>query len=91
MNEICFRQARREDVPLVMRFIMAHAEYERMSDEVFADECTLEEWIFDKGMAEVIFAQANARKRGLCFSFTAFRPFFAERAYTSLGANPPDD
>ena len=54
---------------------MAHAEYERMSDEVFADERTLEEWIFDKGMAEVIFAQADGTEAGFVLFFHSFSTF----------------
>ena len=75
MNEICFRLARREDVPLILRFIKALAEYERMSDEVVADERTLEEWIFDKGMAEVIFAQADGTEAGFALFFHSFSTF----------------
>lgn len=75
MNEICFRQACREDVPLILRFIKALAEYERMSDEVVADERTLEEWIFDKGMAEVIFAQADGTEAGFALFFHSFSTF----------------
>lgn len=55
-TEVKFRFAKRSDIPLILNFIRGLAEYEKMSDEVVADEKTLEEWIFDKQKAEVIFA-----------------------------------
>ena len=47
-TEVKFRFAKRSDIPLILNFIRGLAEYEKMSDEVVADEKTLEEWIFDK-------------------------------------------
>ena len=38
-----FRYARREDTPLILQFIKELADYEKMLDEVVADEATLEE------------------------------------------------
>ena len=43
-----FRFAERKDTPLILQFIRELADYEKMLDEVVADEQTLEEWIFDK-------------------------------------------
>ena len=51
-----FRYAQRSDVALILRFIKELAEYEKMLDEVVANEALLEEWIFDQKKAEVIFA-----------------------------------
>ena len=51
-----FRNAQRNDVGLILQFIRELADYEKMLSEVVADEATLEEWIFDKQKAEVIFA-----------------------------------
>ena len=51
-----FRYAERKDTALILQFIRELADYEKMRDEVVADEQTLEEWIFDKQKAEVIFA-----------------------------------
>ena len=64
MNDVTFRQAGREDTPLILKFIRALADYEKMADLVVADEATLEEWIFDKGKAEVIFALAQGQEVG---------------------------
>ena len=48
MNGIQFRQATEADVSLILRFIQGPAEYEKLLDEVVADEDTLWEWIFEK-------------------------------------------
>lgn len=53
-TKLNFRYAERKDVSLILRFIRELAEYEKMLNEVVADETTLEEWIFDKEKAEVI-------------------------------------
>lgn len=74
-EELTFRWAQREDVPLILQFIKALAEYEKMSDEVVADEATLEEWIFDKGKAEVLLASAGGREVGFALFFHNFSTF----------------
>lgn len=43
MNNVKFRNATREDTPLILDFIRALADYEKMLDEVVADEVTLED------------------------------------------------
>ena len=57
-----FRFAERGDTPLILAFIKELAAYEKMADEVVADEKTLEEWIFDKQKAEVIFVLDDEAK-----------------------------
>ena len=74
-KELTFRWAQREDVPLILQFIKALAEYEKMSDEVVADEATLEEWIFDKGKAEVLLASAGGKEVGFALFFHNFSTF----------------
>ena len=54
-NKLTFRYAVRKDIPLILQFIRDLAEYEKLLNEVVADEATLEEWIFDQKKAEVIF------------------------------------
>lgn len=58
-NELVFRNAEKKDTALILQFIKKLAEYEKMSDEVIADEDTLAHWLFDKQKAEVIFAIEN--------------------------------
>lgn len=73
--ELTFRYAKRTDSALILRFIKALAEYEKMLDEVIADETTIEEWIFDKQKAEVIFAIADGREVGFALFFHNFSTF----------------
>ena len=46
-----------------------------MSNEVVADEALLEEWIFDKQKAEVIFAVADGKEVGFALFFHNFSTF----------------
>lgn len=70
-----FRYAQREDVSLILRFIKELADYEKMLNEVVADEKTLEEWIFDKQKAEVIFALEGETEVGFALFFHNFSTF----------------
>lgn len=70
-----FRYAERKDTALILQFIKELADYEKMLDEVVADEQTLEEWIFDKQKAEVIFALDNNREVGFALFFHNFSTF----------------
>lgn len=70
-----FRYAERNDTSLILKFIKELADYEKMLDEVVADEATLEEWIFDKQKAEVIFAMENSKEIGFALFFHNFSTF----------------
>ena len=48
MAEMMFRFANKEDCELILSFIRALADYEKMSDQVIATEDLLKEWIFEK-------------------------------------------
>ena len=74
-TEVKFRFAKRSDIPLILNFIRGLAEYEKMSDEVVADEKTLEEWIFDKQKAEVMFALEGEKAVGFALFFHNFSTF----------------
>ena len=74
-TEVKFRFAKKSDIPLILNFIRGLAEYEKMSDEVVADEKTLEEWIFDKQKAEVIFALEGEKAVGFALFFHNFSTF----------------
>lgn len=74
-DELTFRYAERSDVPLILQFIKELADYEKMLNEVVADESTLEEWIFDKKKAEVIFAVTNGQEIGFALFFHNFSTF----------------
>lgn len=72
---INFRYAGRDDVPLILRFVKELAEYEKLQDEVVADEKTLEEWLFDRQKAEVIFALEDGKEVGYALFFHNFSTF----------------
>jgi len=73
--ELTFRYATREDTGLVLRFIKELADYEKMSDDIVADEKTLEYWIFDKQKAEVFFALEDGKEVGFALYFHNFSTF----------------
>lgn len=73
-----FRYAERQDVSLILKFIRELAAYEKMLDEVVADEVTLEEWIFDRKKAEVIFAMVDDKEIGFALFFHNFSTFLGK-------------
>lgn len=75
MSNISFRPALPEDCPLILSFIKALAEYEKMSDQVVATEELLKEWIFEKGKAEVIFPVVDGEEVGFALFFHNFSTF----------------
>ena len=75
MSALTFRFAHPEDCGRILDFVHALAEYEKMSDQVVADEATLREWIFEKKKAEVIFALEGDREVGFALFFHNFSTF----------------
>ena len=75
MVSIKFRFAQKEDVPLILKFIYDLAQYEKLEKEVVATEALLEEWIFEKGKAEVIFAMEEEKEVGFALFFHNFSTF----------------
>ena len=72
---VAFRDAERKDVPLILQFIKEIAAHEKMSDQVIADETTLETWIFDKEKAEVFFVMEEGKEVGFALYFHNFSTF----------------
>ena len=70
-----FRYAQREDTALILQFIRELADYEHMLDEVVATPELLEEWLFDKGKAEVIFWLEEGKEVGFALFFHNFSTF----------------
>lgn len=70
-----FRFAKKEDCALILYFIKELASYEKMLGEVVADEKILEEWIFDKQKAEVVFVMENEKEVGFALFFHNFSTF----------------
>ena len=75
MEAVSFRPAQPGDEMLILSFIRALADYEHMSDQVVATPELLREWIFEKGKAEVIFAQAGEKAVGFALFFHNFSTF----------------
>ena len=63
------RYAERKDCALILQFIKELADYEKMLNEVMATPEILEEWIFDKHKAEVIFAMEDDTEVGFALFF----------------------
>ena len=74
-NVMEIRKAVRQDVPLILEFIKGIARYEKMENEVVATTELLEEQLFDKGRAEVIFAMEEGVEVGFALFFHNFSTF----------------
>ena len=71
-----FRTARREDFPLILQFIRELADYEHMLDQVVATEGLLEQWLFERNTAEVLFALTESgEEAGFALFFHNFSTF----------------
>lgn len=70
-----FRYATRRDLPLILQFIKDLAAYENLLDEVVATEEILDEWIFGKDKAEVIFVMEGDKEVGFALFFHNFSTF----------------
>ena len=74
--EHSYRFAVREDVPLILTMIRELADYEGLLPEVVATEAVLEEWLFDRRGAEVLFALApDGAEVGFALFFHNFSTF----------------
>ena len=86
-DPLTFRYATENDVSLILQFIQALADYEKMSDQVVATESLLKEWIFEKQKAEVLFAVAENKEVGFALFFHNFSTFLGRAgtvSYTHL-------
>lgn len=71
---LTFRNAERKDTLLILQFIKELADYEKMQNEVVADEATLETWIFDKQKQKSFLLLKMEKRLDLrCFSTTFLR------------------
>lgn len=75
MAEMCFRFAEEKDVPLILQFIRALAVYEKMEDQVVAEEETIRNWLFQKETARVLFALEGEKEVGFALFFHNFSTF----------------
>jgi GNAT superfamily N-acetyltransferase len=73
--EVTFRYAEEKDCGLILQFIRQLAAYEKLLDQVIADEALLKEQLFEKQQAEVIFALENGKETGFALFFHNFSTF----------------
>jgi len=74
------RAATREDVPLILEFIRALAEYEKLLDQVVADEAMIAANLFgERAQAEVVIAEHGGRPAGFALFFHNFSTFRGRR------------
>ena len=74
-DTLTFRYATPSDTALILQFIKALAIYEKMENEVVATQALLQEWIFEKKKAEVIFAVVDGEEVGFALFFHNFSTF----------------
>ena len=73
---LSIRPAIADDLDLVIGFIRALAEYERLADAVVLDAATLRSHLFgDKPMAEVLIGEIDGVPQGLALFFHNFSTF----------------
>ncbi|MBK7197309.1 MAG: GNAT family N-acetyltransferase [Myxococcales bacterium] len=73
------RPATVDDVGVILGFIRALAEYERLADAVVADEAALAATLFGpRPAAEVLLVEADGRPRGFALFFTSYSTFLAK-------------
>ena len=72
---LTFRSATEADTGLILQFIRALAEYEKMLDLVVADEASLADQLFRQKNAEVIFAVEDGVEVGFALFFHNFSTF----------------
>ena len=75
MGNILIRYATEKDTGLILNFIKELAEYEKMLNEVVATEELLKEWLFEKKIAEVIFALEGDKEVGFALFFHNYSTF----------------
>jgi len=78
--EITIRPATVDDVPLILQFIKALAEYEKLTHQVIASDARLRDALFGpKPDAEVVIAYAGGEAAGFALFFHNFSTFLAQR------------
>lgn len=73
-----YRYANKSDVELILYFIKQLAIYEKLENEVVATPELLEDWIFNKKIAEVIFAVDAGIEIGFALFFHNFSTFLGK-------------
>lgn len=78
-NHFTIKQAEKKDIPLILHFIKALAEFEKLSHEVKATEKNLEATLFgEKSYAEVIFGYCNEKPVSFALYFHNYSTFLGK-------------
>ncbi len=75
MENTRFRYAEKKDTALLLAMIRELAAYEKMENEVVATEEILNEWVFEKKKAEVLFVMEEGKEVGFALFFHNFSTF----------------
>lgn len=67
-----FRIATKDDIGVIMRFIVELAEYEKLGHTVTATEELIKKWVFERKMAEVVIASADGDDVGFALFYHNF-------------------
>lgn len=74
---LAIREADESDIPLILRFIRALADYEKLAHEVVATEEQLRATLFERRHAEVLIAEWDSRPAGFALFFHNYSTFLA--------------
>lgn len=77
MSKITIDHAKKEEAPIVLEFIRGLAKYERMLQYVNATVEDIEEHIFEKHHAQVIFLRSDQEPIGFAVYFFKFSTFLS--------------
>lgn len=75
---VSFRFAEEKDTALLLTFIRALAEYEKMLDQVSATEELLRAWLFEQRVAEAFFLLEDGKEVGFALYFHNFSTFLGK-------------
>ena len=72
---ITYLETGKGDAPLIVEFIRAIADYEKLSDEVKVTDADIDRWVFEENLVNVIFAQVDGKDVGFALYFYNFSTF----------------
>lgn len=75
MADYRIRKGEDQDLSLILTFIQSLAKYEKMSDQLLVTEELLEEWLFEKEIAEVYFLMEGEKEVAFVLFFHNFSTF----------------
>ncbi len=79
MSNLFIRPATRDDVPVILGFIRALADYEKLADQVVATEAKLAATLFGpRPVAEVLIAEWQGKPAGFALFFHNYSTFLAQ-------------